>query len=406
MADGLSEKRLERIEPVLRRYVDDGELPGYLLSISRRGREALFLSGGLMDVERGRRFERDAIARIYSMTKPIASVALMQLYEQGAFQLDDPVSRYIPGWERLQVFAGGDEHHYGTRAPDRPMIVKDLLTHTSGLTYGFMHSHPVDALYRARIGARDSLEAVVATLGELPLQFSPGTRWQYGMSTDMVGYLVQVLSGQPLDDYIAAHVTGPLGMTDSGFSVPADKADRFAACYECGSGEPGTPAYRLTDDPATSRYLGPPAMLSGGGGMVATIDDYRRFAAMLLGKGELDGVRLLGRKTVEYMTRNHLPGHGDLAAMGMPVFSETPFAGVGFGLGFSVALDPAAANVIDSPGQFAWGGMAGTYFWVDPVEELSVIFFAQLIHSDAIPSSPPRLLRRGLKPLIYQALID
>ena len=154
MADGLSEKRLARIEPVLRRYVDDGELPGYLLSISRRGREALFLSGGLMDVERGRRFERDAIARIYSMTKPIASVALMQLYEQGAFQLDDPVSRYIPGWERLQVFAGGDEHHYGTRAPDRPMIVKDLLTHTSGLTYGFMHSHPVDALYRARISAR------------------------------------------------------------------------------------------------------------------------------------------------------------------------------------------------------------------------------------------------------------
>ena len=147
-------------------------------------------------------------------------------------------------------------------------------------------------------------------------------------------------------------------------------------------------------------------MLSGGGGMVATIDDYRRFAAMLLGKGELDGVRLLGRKTVEYMTRNHLPGHGDLAAMGMPVFSETPFAGVGFGLGFSVALDPAAANVIDSPGQFAWGGMAGTYFWVDPVEELSVILFAQLIHSDAIPTSPPRLLRRRLKPLIYQALVD
>ena len=219
MADGLSDERLERIEPVLRRYVDDGELPGYMLSISRRGREALFLAGGLMDVERGRRFERDAIARIYSMTKPIASVALMQLYERGAFQLDDPVSRYIPGWERLQVFAGGDEHHYGTRAPDRPMIVKDLLTHTSGLTYGFMHSHPVDALYRARIGANDSLEAVVATLCELPLQFSPGTRWQYGMSTDVVGYLVQVLSGQPLDDYIAEHVTGPLGMNDSGFSV-------------------------------------------------------------------------------------------------------------------------------------------------------------------------------------------
>ena len=406
MADGLCDQRLARIEPVLRRYVDDGELPGYLLLISRRGREALSLAGGLMDVERGRRFERDAIVRIYSMTKPIATVALMQLYERGAFQLDDPVSRYLPGWERLQVFAGGDEHDYRTREPDRPMLVKDLLTHTSGLTYGFMHSHPVDALHRARIAADDSLETVIATLGELPLQFSPGTRWQYGMSTDVVGYLVQVLSGRPLDEYIAEHVTGPLGMRDSGFTVPADRAGRLAACYECGTGAPDGPAYRLTDDPATSRYLGPPAMLSGGGGMVSTIDDYRRFADMLLGKGELDDVRVLGRKTVEYMTCNHLPGNRDLAAMGVPVFSETPFAGVGFGLGFSVALDPAAANVIDSPGQFAWGGLAGTYFWVDPLEELSVVFCAQLIHSDAVPASPPRVLRRRLKPLIYQALVD
>jgi CubicO group peptidase (beta-lactamase class C family) len=408
MADGLSEKRLERIEPVLRRYVDDGELPGYLLSISRRGREALFLSGGLMDVERGRRFERDAIARIYSMTKPIASVALMQLYEQGAFQLDDPVSRYIPGWERLQVFAGGGEHHYGTRAPDREMIAKDLLTHTSGLTYGFMHSHPVDALYRARIGLppKESLEAVIATLGELPLQFSPGTRWQYGMSTDAVGYLVQVLSGRPLDDYIAERITGPLGMDDSGFMVPADQAHRFAACYESVPGASGTPAFRLTDDPATSTFLRPPAMLSGGGGMVSTIDDYRRFADLLLGKGELDGVRLLGRKTVEYMTRNHLPENRDLAAMGQAVFSETPFAGVGFGLGFSVVLDPATANVIDSPGEFAWGGMAGTCFWVDPLEELSLTFMVQVRSSDAVPHSPPRVLRRLLKQLVYQALVD
>ena len=406
MADGFSARRLARIEPVLRRYVDDGKLPGYLLLISRRGQEALFLAGGQMDVERGRPFERDAIVRIYSMTKPIASVALMQLYEQGRFQLDDPVSRYVPGWDRLQVFAGGDRREYQTRRPDRPMIIKDLLTHTSGLTYGFMHSHPVDALYREVVSNNEPLETVVATLAELPLQFSPGTRWQYGMSTDVVGYLVQVLSGQPLDDYVAEYITRPLGMNDSGFMVPADRAGRLASCYECDAGVPGAPAYRLTDDPATSRYLRPPAMLSGGGGMVATIDDYRRFADMLLGKGELDGVRVLGRKTVEYMTCNHLPEGRDLAAMGQAMFSETPFAGVGFGLGFSVALDPAAANVIDSPGQFAWGGLAGTYFWVDPVEELSVVFFAQLVHSNAIPTSPPRVLRRLLKPLVYQALID
>ena len=226
------------------------------------------------------------------------------------------------------------------------------------------------------------------------------------MSTDVVGYLVQVLSGRPLDDYVAEYITRPLGMNDSGFMVPADRAGRMAACYECDAGVPGAPAYRLTDDPATSRYLGPPAMLSGGGGMVATIDDYRRFADMLLGKGELDGVRVLGRKhrrvhDLQPPARRPRPRrHGPADVQ------RDPFAGVGFGLGFSVALDPVAANVIDSPGQFAWGGLAGTYFWVDPVEELSVVFFAQLIHSNAVPTSPPRVLRRRLKPLIYQALVD
>jgi CubicO group peptidase (beta-lactamase class C family) len=411
MAGEFSDQRLGRIEPVLHSYVDQGQLPGYLLLVSRHGRDQLFLAHGLMDVERRRQFARDTIVRIYSMTKPITSVALMQLYERGAFQLDDPVSRYVPGWAGLKVFADGDEHDYRTRAPDRPMIIKDLLTHTSGLTYDFMRSHPVDALYRARGGiggaaGTESLEEVIATLGELPLQFSPGTRWQYGMSTDAVGYLVQVLSGRPLDDYIAERITGPLGMDDSGFMVPADQAHRFAACYESVPGASGTPAFRLTDDPATSTFLRPPAMLSGGGGMVSTIDDYRRFADLLLGKGELDGVRLLGRKTVEYMTRNHLPENRDLAAMGQAVFSETPFAGVGFGLGFSVVLDPATANVIDSPGEFAWGGMAGTCFWVDPLEELSLTFMVQVRSSDAVPHSPPRVLRRLLKQLVYQALVD
>ena len=407
MAHGFSDDRLAHIQRLLGRYVDDRTLPGYQLLISRRGREACFLAGGLMDVERGRPFARATIVRIYSMTKPIATVALMQLYERGAFQLDDPVSRYIPGWRALKVFAGGDEHDYRTQDPGRPMIIKDLLTHTSGLTYDFMNAHPVDALYRAHglVGSatdRDLAETV-ALLGELPLQFSPGERWQYGMSTDVVGYLVEVLAGQPLDDYIAEHITRPLGMTDAGFTVPAAKVDRFAACYEAA---PGSPAFRLFSDAVPDRYLTPPAMLSGGGGMVATIDDYRRFADMLLGQGELDGVRLLGRKTVEYMATNHLPDNRDLPAMGQVVFSETPFAGVGFGLGFSVVLDPAAQNLVDSAGSFGWGGMAGTYFWVDPVEQLTVVFFAQVRPSAAVANSAPRLIRRQLKGLVYQALVD
>jgi CubicO group peptidase (beta-lactamase class C family) len=398
MAHGFADERLEYIQPFLHGYVEAGTLPGYQLLVSRRDQEAHFLLDGLMDVERGAPFARDTIVRIYSMTKPIVSVALMQLYDRGAFQMDDPVSDYIPAWQQLRVFAGGDEHDHQTRPPDRPMIIKDLLTHTSGLTSGFMNAHPVDALYRANGlgGSRGdlSLEETVATLGRLPLQFSPGTRWQYGLSTDVVGYLVQVLADQPLDAYVAEHITGPLGMTDSGFVVPADKAARLAACYEASAVGAGMPAWRLQDDPATSNYLAPPAMLSGGGGMVATIGDYGRFTAMLLGKGEHDGVRVLGRKTAEYMTANHLPENQDLAAMGQPVFSETSFAGIGFGLGFSVVLDPAAANVVDSAGDFGWGGKAGTYFWVDPLEQVSVVFMAQLMDSDAQPLSAARVLRR------------
>ena len=386
--------RLPRIARHLNGYVDSGRLPGVLCLVSRGGEEAFFHAYGLRDVERGDAMQRDTVVRFYSMTKPIASVALMMLYEEGRFQLDDPVSRAIPAWRDLAVFAGGDAERYAVRPPEAPLTIKHLLTHTSGFTYGFAGEHPVDALYRKANPTGGTLAQMVERLAELPLKFSPGTRWNYGVSTDVCGYLVEHFSGLPLDRFVAERIVVPLGMRDSGFAVREGAADRLAACYQ----HKAPDGYRLQDDPETSRYLSPPTFLSGGGGMVGTIDDYHRFARMLLNKGELEGARLLGRKTVDYMTANHLPGGRDLAAMGQPVFSETPYEGIGFGLGFSVVVSPPAANVLDSAGEFAWGGAASTYFWVDPVEEVIAVFLTQLLPSSTYP------IRRELKTLVYQAL--
>lgn len=403
MSQGFSEQRLGNIQSFVKRYVEDGRLPGYLCLVSRFGGEAHFLAHGAMDLARNKPMAWDTIFRIYSMSKPITSVALMMLYEQGHFQLDDPVARYIPAWKDLKVYAGGGETvaEMEVSEPVRAMTIKDLFTHTSGLTYGFMNSHPVDAVYRANeiggMAVGGTLEEMVHKLADIPLQFTPGSQWNYSVSTDVLGYLVQLFSGLDLDEYVAERITSPLGMADTGFMVPASKLERFAACYERVRRDD---SFRLQDDPVQSGYLQRPTFFSGGGGMVSTLDDYHQFTKMLLGRGELAGVRLLGRKTVEYMTRNHMPGNCDLAAMGQPVFSETPYEGIGFGLGFSVVVDPAAANVLDSPGEFAWGGAASTYFWIDPTEELIVIFMTQLLPSSSYP------IRRQLKTLVYQALVD
>ena len=392
---GISETRIENVHALGKRYVDRGALPGYACIVSC-GEDAWFRAYGMRDVECGLTVERDTIFRLHSMTKPITSVALMMLYEEGRFQLDDPVARYIPAWENLAVFEDGNEDSWSTTAPERPMVVKDLLMHTSGLTYGFMYSHPVDAIYRKRRITGGDLQAMVDALADIPLRFSPGTWWSYSHATDICGYLVQVLSDTDLDVFVRERITGPLGMVDSGFEVQPAAMERFAAPYEYL--EDGRLARQ--DDSEARSYTARPKLLSGGGGMVATIDDYHRFANMLLGQGELDGVRLLGRKTVEYMTTNQLPGNRDLAAMGQRVHSEAPFEGTGFGLGFSVVLDPAAANVIDSVGDFGWGGAASTYFWVDPREQLVVVFMTQLRPSSSYP------IRRELKTAVYQALVD
>lgn len=396
---GLSATRLTRIADYLNAYVDEGKLPGYLVLVARRGRPAYLHCYGLREVETRSRIEEDTIFRIYSMTKPITSVALMTLYEQGLFQLDTPVSAFIPAFKQLEVFQGGDVTQYQTTPPGREMTIGDLLTHTAGFTYSFMNVHPVDALYRARgvegSSSRGTLKTMVQQLAELPLLFSPGTRWSYSVATDVAGYLVEVLSGMTLDRYFSERLFTPLGMRDTAFFVPPTSASRLAANYEYHKGK-----FRLLESPTNSRYLHLPTFLSGGGGLVSTVGDYFQFTQMLRNKGELNGERILGRKTVEFMTRNHLPNNCDLSTMGQAVFSEMPFDGIGFGLGFSVVLDPVKAHILGSPGEYAWGGAASTAFWIDPVEDLSVIFLTQLMPSSSYP------IRRALRVLTYQAIID
>ncbi len=394
---GFSASRLARISGWMRRWVDSGRLPGLSVAIMRGDRSVWFESYGYRDVAAGAPLEADTIFRLYSMTKPITSVAALMLYEEGLFQLDDPVSKFIPAFDKTEVFVSGDADSFRTEALERPLTVHDLMVHTSGLSYGFLHEHPVDALYRANgiefNGGVDSLEETVERTASMPLLFQPGTRWNYGVSTDVLGRLVEIWSGMSLDVFFRERILDPLQMPDTDFYVPREKAGRLAANYLRGSGG----GIVLKDSPATSEFLAPPATLSGGGGLVGTAADYLRFMRMMRGGGALGEQRLLGRKTVETMTVNHLPG--DLAQMGRSIFSETPLFGIGFGLGVSVMLDPVRARIMGSPGEYAWGGMASTAFWIDPAEDLLVLLLTQLIPSSSWP------IRRELRTLVYQALI-
>lgn len=388
---GLSGSRLYKIDHLTHRYIDEGKLPGTVTLVARRGEIAHLSCQGKMDVEADKAMHEDTIFRIYSMTKPITSVALMMLYEDGRFQLDCPVSRYIPGFRDLKVHSDA-----GLIQAEREMTIRDLLTHTSGLTYGFMQATPVDALYREhQVEQSADLEEMVEKLCDMPLLFSPGTRWSYSVATDVCGYLVQKISDTPFDEFLREQIFEPLEMVDTGFHVPEDKIHRLAANYERTTDD----GMRLIDSPESSVYAKPRGLVSGGGGLVSTAADYFRFAEMLRGGGLFDGVRLLGRKTVELMTTNHLPGNGDLTSMGQAVFSETPYDGIGFGLGFSVMLDPAKAQILGTPGEYAWGGAASTYFFVDPEEELVVMLLTQLM-----PSSSYQI-RREMRVLAYQSLI-
>jgi len=396
---GLSAARLARITSWMKSWVDSGKLPGMVVCVMRRGELAFAETYGKADVERNRPMRPDTIFRIYSMTKPLTSTAIMMLYEEGRFQLDDPISRFIPAFKDPRVYAGGSRGKIDSVPAEREITFRDLLTHTSGLTYGFMESNPVDALYRAKEGvdfqlAKTSLREVVEKLASFPLIAQPGKAWNYSVATDVLGYLVEVISGQPFEKFLVEKVIRPLGMTDTDFFVPKNKQDRFAANYSAGAGG----KLELLDDPAKSRYLEPRTVNSGGGGLVSTASDYLRFCRFMLNKGQLDGVRLLGRKTVELMTMNHLKG--DMADMGMPRFSESTYYGTGFGLGFSVTLDPAKAHILGTAGEFAWGGAASTAFWCDPVEDMAVVMLTQLMPSSTYP------IRRELRVLSYQAIVD
>jgi CubicO group peptidase (beta-lactamase class C family) len=402
---GLDAGRLRRIDRHFDRYTGDRRLPGWLVTVSRRGRLAYASWSGSRDTEAGLPVQADTLWRIYSMTKPVTSVAAMMLYEQGAFELTDPVSKFIPSFGEVRVYSGGSDMRPVTVPATEPVRIWHLLTHTSGLTYGFHRVHPVDALYRgagfewATPRGVDLAQACDIWAG-LPLLFQPGTEWNYSVSTDVLGRVVEVASGSTLEEFFTSKILRPLGMTDTMFSVGGDNAGRLAALYTRGTDNTAS-RLDVLGDGARRR----PAMLSGGGGLISTAADYNRFLAMLLHRpespaGELDGVKLLSPRTVRYMGRNHLPGGVDLETFGRALFAETPFRGVGFGLGFGVVIDPAAGKVVCTEGELAWGGAASTVFWIDQHEELTATFFTQLLPSSAHP------IRSQLRQLVYQALVD
>jgi len=386
---GFDPDRLARIDAFLERdYLAPRRLPHAQLLVARDGMPVHFSTQG--EAEPGVPLRENAIFRIASMTKPVTSVAYMMLLEEGRTSLDQPVEAVVPELKGLSVAGGG---------PAAAITMLDLLRHTSGFTYDFQYHSAVDAAYRAHrlnvLKPSRGLEEFVATLGELPLEFGPGEAWNYSVSTDVLGLVVQRLAGMPFEDFLADRIFVPLGMADTGFHVPPDKAPRLPDAWWVHP-EHGTIVYDRAG--AESDWARLPVLVSGGGGLASTSADYHRFCRMLLGGGALDGVRLLGRKTLELMTRNHLPGGADLTQLSRSMFSEAIYSGQGFGLGFGINLDPVRAMNPGSPGEYYWGGIFSTYFFIDPVERVSVVFMTQLMPSSTYP------IRRQLKAMVYAAL--
>jgi CubicO group peptidase (beta-lactamase class C family) len=406
-AAGFDPNRLAALMPRLQeRYIDSGLFAGLHMVVARGGQAVLSGRLGVSDLKSGDPLAADAIYRIYSMTKPITSVAAMMLYEEGRFLLDDPVSRFLPALAELRVYDGGTVHEMFTRPAEREVTIRDLFLHTAGFTYDWVGTHPVDQLYAKRgVMMRDrrnpgdsspTTEAMVDRLAAIPLLYSPGSRWEYSVATDVLGRLVEVISGETLDQFFARHIFGPLGMVDTGFVLRDDNAHRMVAGYY-GVGD--HPLVELDPAGTASSYCVPTTFHSGGGGLYSTVADYFRFTQMLIRGGELDGVRLLGRKTVEYMVQNHLPTGGDLATMGKGRWDGVSYEGLGWGLGFAVVVDPVRTASMRSTGEYFWGGMASTMFWNDPAEDITAMLFAQRIPSINDP------VRRHLLPLVYSALL-
>jgi CubicO group peptidase (beta-lactamase class C family) len=401
---GLCSRRLARIDRFLAdKYIDSGKLPCAQLLVARQGQVVHQSVLGLASLETGAPMREDTIVRIYSMTKPITSVAFMMLVEEGLVALDDPVHRFIPAWKDLGVYVGGGGGLPGTpagwltRPTESPMRMVDLLRHTSGLTYGFQMRTNVDAAYRLKkvdpFEQTEGLQGFVDALAKLPLEFSPGTAWNYSVSTDVLGYLVGKISGMPFEDFLQQRILGPLGMVDTAFHVDDDRASRFAECYVQGVEGKLTPL-------KTRSFREPPGAPSGGGGLVSTAADYLRFCEAMRNGGALGDVRLLGPKTVALMRANHLPGGRDLADISVSMFTEAAYRGVGFGLGFAMTTDVARTGIAGSVGEHWWGGAASTAFWIDPVEDLSVVFLTQFMPSSLYP------IRRELRTLVNAAIVD
>ncbi len=396
---GFDAARLGAIEGFLKeRYLDSGKLPNTQLLVARDGEIVHFSSQGSAR-EGGQPIDEGSLFRIASMTKPVTSIAFMMLVEEGKVAVDTPVHHVLPEFKGLGVYNGGGAGvPFATKPTNEPMRMVDLLRHTSGLTYGFQNRSNIDAAYRESKmenwhGGHD-LDGFIAALGQLPLEFSPGEAWNYSVSTDVLGAVAQRVSGMPLDDFFRTRIFAPLGMDDTFFEVPADKIDRLTDCYTFVPGK-GRVMYDKGEASAWSRK---PKLLSGGGGLVSTALDYHRFATMCLNGGALDGVRIVGRKTIDLMTQNHLPGGSDLSVMSKSLFSEAANAGTGFGLGFAVNIDVARSMIPGSVGEYYWGGMFSTAFFIDPVERLTMVFMTQMSPSNVYP------IRRELKTLIYSAL--
>jgi CubicO group peptidase (beta-lactamase class C family) len=398
---GLSASRLARLGGWMDGYVESGKLPGCLTAVMRRGALVYFECRGMADPETSRAVAPDTVFRIYSMSKPIVTAAAMTLFEEGCFQLDDPVSRILPEFADTPVWVSGAGGAMKTEPPAQAMKIWHLMSHTSGLVYGGRSEGPVgDAYLKAKInfGQRNdaTLAEMVRAVASLPLNAHPGAAWEYGVSTDVLGRLIEAVADQPLDQILQQRIFDPLGMTDTGFQVRPNQLSRLAALFSARDG--GIVLEERPDENAS--YVRPVTLFSGGGGLVSTAGDYLRFAEAVRRKGELDGARILGRRTVELMTMNHLPGNVDLTAMGQPTFSETSMDGIGFGLGFSIVLDPATTKAACSVGEHAWGGVASTAFWIDPVEDIVAVFMTQVLPSSTYP------IRRELRALVYQALVD
>lgn len=391
----LSDKKINQIENhIQKKYIDLGKIPGALVGFYNLGNVTFLNPLGMMDVERSKPMKKNSIFRIYSMTKPITSVALMQLCEKKLINLDDPVYKYIESWKKLKVYNSGDINNFIVDSPNRHMTIKDLMSHQSGLSYGYISNTKIDEAYR-KLSSIDGFfknpaSDLIESLSDLPLLFSPGQLWNYSVSTDVIGYIISLISSYSLEDYMKKYIFDPLGMSDTGFYVSYNKIDRFSANYYNTTED----KLKLIDDPINSRYLNKPVFCSGGGGLVSTFDDYMSFSIMLLNKGLYQDVRIINPSTVELMTTNHLLDNQDLLSTAMPGlrWAESSFENVGFGLGFSIQMKATDEGPV---GQYGWGGAASTYFWIDPCSDLICVFLTQLM-----PSYTYRI-RNELKKIVY-----